>query len=200
MTVGRPRKIDPEIILENAMQVFWEKGYDGTTMADIMQATGMHKGSLYQTFGDKKSLFMAALGRYLDGMYVEQQQIIKTLNDPTAAIRAVLFHLLEYAHCKDRGDRPQRGCLAVNSLVDSAPFDDDIHQLLEQKKERMIGSMVEVIQQIQTKNPEQLTRPVEVVTALIGVAMEGLSIEMKNNMDPAMAKAVLDQQLQLLGI
>ncbi|WP_223786830.1 TetR/AcrR family transcriptional regulator [Marinicella meishanensis] len=200
MTVGRPRKIDPDIILENAMQVFWEKGYEGSSMADIMRATGMHKGSLYQTFGDKKSLFMAALERYLDGMFVEQQQIIKTHDDPTAAIRAVLFHLLEYAHINDQGGQQQRGCMAVNSLVDSAPYDDDICQLLEQKKQRMIGSMVQVIEQIQAANPQQLTRPVEVVTALIGVAMEGLSIEMKNNMDPDMAKAVLDQQLQLLGI
>jgi TetR/AcrR family transcriptional repressor of nem operon len=200
MTVGRPRKTDPEIILENAMQVFWEKGYDGTSMADIMRATGMHKGSLYQTFGDKKSLFMAALKRYLDGMFEEQQQIIKTHKDPTKAIRSVLFHMLEYAHINDQGEQQQRGCLAVNCLVDSAPFDEDIRDLLEHKKQRMIGSMVEVIQQIEVSNPQQLTRPVEVVTALIGVAMEGLSIEMKNNMDPEMAKDVLDQQLQLLGI
>jgi len=200
MTVGRPRKIEPDVILEHAMQVFWEKGYDGTTMADIMHATGMHKGSLYQTFGDKKSLFMAALARYLDDMYIEQQRIIKDHNDPVAAIRAVLFHMIEYAHSNQAGDHHQRGCMAVNSLVDSAPFDDDICALLEQKKQRMIGSMVTVIELIQTQKPEQLTRPVDVVIALIGVAMEGLSLEMKNHMDPDMARALLDQQLQLLGI
>ncbi len=200
MTVGRPRKVDPEIILENAMQVFWEKGYDGTSMVDIMTATGMHKGSLYQTFGDKKSLFMAALARYLDSMYADQKRIISEHQDPSQAMRAVLFHMLEYSYSDEQGDSHQRGCLAVNSLVDSAPFDDDIRILMQQKHERMIALMVGVIEQIHALNPQQLSRPPEMVTGLIGVAMEGLSIEMKNNMAPEMANMILDNQLQLLGI
>ncbi len=200
MTVGRPRKVDPEIILENAMQVFWEKGYDGTSMVDIMAATGMHKGSIYQTFGDKKSLFMAALARYLDSMYADQKRIINEHQDPSEAMRAVLFHMLEYSHTDGQGCNHKRGCLAVNSLVDSSPYDEDIRALMEQKHKRMIELMVGVIEQIHALNPTQLSRPPELVTGMIGVAMEGLSIEMKNNMDPEVANMILDNQLQLLGI
>ncbi|MGJ8662351.1 MAG: TetR/AcrR family transcriptional regulator [Marinicella sp.] len=200
MTVGRPRKIEPEVILENAMQVFWEKGYDGTSMVDIMAATGMHKGSLYQTFGDKKSMFMAALELYLDQMYADQKRIISEHNNPTDAMRAVLFQMLKYARCDEHEGAHQKGCLAVNSLVDSAPFDDDISGLLQRKHERMIALMVSVIENIHQLNPQQLTKPPQLVTALIGVAMEGLSIEMKNNMDAEMANQILEHQLQLLGI
>ncbi len=197
MTVGRPRKIQPEIILENAMQVFWEKGYDGASMADIMAATGMHKGSLYQTFGDKKALFMAALGLYLDGMYEQQQQIIAEHADPTLAIRAVLLGMINYsAEC----DGSSHGCMAVNSLVDSAPFDQDISGLLQTKHDRMIDLMMSVINQIHQQNPNQLTRPPELVAGLIGIAMEGLSIEMKNDMSIEDAQMLLEQQMSLLGI
>ncbi len=200
MTVGRPRKIEPDVILENAMQVFWEKGYDGASMVDIMAATGMHKGSLYQTFGDKKSLFMAALGRYLDDMFELQKQIINQHDDPTEAIRAVLFYMLDYAQGGDCEPGSHKGCMAVNSLVDSAPFDQDISDLLHQKHERMIGLMVSVVEQIHQLNEKQLSKPPELVTALIGITMEGLSIEMKNNMDTETASMMLEQQLQLLGI
>lgn len=197
MTVGRPRKIPPEIILENAMQVFWEKGYDGASMVDIMAATGMHKGSLYQTFGDKKSLFMAALELYLDGMYKQQLQIISEHSDPAEAIRAVLFGMVDFSSdC----DGSSHGCMAVNSLVDSAPFDEDISQLLEAKHQRMINLMVDIISQIHQQNPQQLTRPPELVAGLIGIAMQGLSIEMKNNMSVEDASALLEQQMSLLGI
>lgn len=200
MTVGRPRKIAPDVILENAMQVFWEKGYDGASMVDIMAATGMHKGSLYQTFGDKKSLFMAALGRYLDDMFEQQKQIINQHENPTEAIRAVLFHMLSFAFdggCESGG---HKGCMAVNSLVDSAPFDEDISQLLHNKHERMVGLMVSVIQRIEEQGDQQLARPPAMVAGLIGIAMQGLSIEMKNNMDAETAGMMLEQQLQLLGI
>ncbi len=54
MTIGKPRKTQPKVILENAMQVFWKKGFDGATMVDIVAATGMHEGSLYQHLTIKK--------------------------------------------------------------------------------------------------------------------------------------------------
>ena len=69
MNIGRPRKLSREAILEIAMDVFWKKGYEATSIADILSATGLHKGSLYQTFNDKKTLFIATLDHYLGQMY-----------------------------------------------------------------------------------------------------------------------------------
>ena len=66
--VGRPRQFDEDLALDSAMQAFWAKGYEATSLADLMAATGLHKGSLYQAFGDKHSLFIRALNRYLEEM------------------------------------------------------------------------------------------------------------------------------------
>ena len=63
--VGRPREFDVEQVLEAAMQAFWANGYEGTSLTDLVAATGLMKGSLYQAFGDKHSLFIQTLNRYL---------------------------------------------------------------------------------------------------------------------------------------
>ncbi len=199
MNAGRPRKSEPEDILEKAMQVFWAQGYEATSMADIMAATGLHKGSLYQTFGDKKSLFMAALARYLDHMFLEQKAIIDQLADqPALALRTALNNMLNMK-C-EHNDTLHGGCMAVNSLVDSAPFDEDISQLIEHKKGRMINEFMKLIMQIHEQNPGQLNGSPEVIGGMIGVTMQGLSIEMKNNMDVKQANTMLNHQLNLLGL
>ena len=59
--VGRPRQFDEGEVLDAAMQAFWANGYEATSMADLMSVTGLHKGSLYQAFGDKHRLFVASL-------------------------------------------------------------------------------------------------------------------------------------------
>ena len=64
MSRGRPRKIDPEMALEAAKNIFWQKGFDGTSMADLVEATGMAKPGLYATFGDKETLYAKALEKY----------------------------------------------------------------------------------------------------------------------------------------
>ena len=63
--VGRPRQFDEEQVLDAAMKAFWANGYEATSLADLVSVTGLHKGSLYQAFGDKHSLFVQTLNRYL---------------------------------------------------------------------------------------------------------------------------------------
>ena len=65
-SVGRPREFDEEAALEAAMDAFWQKGYEATSLSDLCTCTGLHKGSLYQAFGDKHQLFMRALLHYAD--------------------------------------------------------------------------------------------------------------------------------------
>ena len=62
--MARPREFDEHSALQRAMQVFWRKGFEATSLADLLKATGLSKSSLYQTFTDKRSLFLAALETY----------------------------------------------------------------------------------------------------------------------------------------
>jgi len=66
MARGRPRKVDPNAALETAIELFWEKGYEGTSMNDLVAATGMAKPGLYATFGDKEAFYAKALTHYVE--------------------------------------------------------------------------------------------------------------------------------------
>jgi AcrR family transcriptional regulator len=65
--MGRPRGFDGDAALEAAMRVFWEKSYEGATMADLTEAMGINRSSMYAAFGDKESVFHRAIERYRDG-------------------------------------------------------------------------------------------------------------------------------------
>ena len=67
MAMGRPREFDVDTALDLALQVFWRNGYEGASMADLTEAMGITKPSLYAAFGNKEELFRKALDRYVDG-------------------------------------------------------------------------------------------------------------------------------------
>lgn len=66
MSCGRPRTFDPNLVLKNALQLFWNQGYEATNLQDLMQATNLSKSSLYGSFGNKQNLFEAAFTHYFD--------------------------------------------------------------------------------------------------------------------------------------
>ena len=88
--LGRPRAFDAEKALDRAMQVFWRKGYLGTSLSDLTDAMGINRPSLYAAFGNKKSLFRKALDRYSKG---RPSYLCEALQEPTArAVVERVFH------------------------------------------------------------------------------------------------------------
>src|SRR3989454_12434189 len=110
--VGRPRSFDIDKALDRALQVFWHKGYEGTTLSDLTQAMGINRPSLYAAFGNKETLFRKALDRYADGpaAYVRQ-----ALEEPSA--RAVVEALLRGAVDMLSCPRNPHGCLMVQGAL-----------------------------------------------------------------------------------
>jgi TetR/AcrR family transcriptional regulator, transcriptional repressor for nem operon len=117
--VARPRAFDENDVLDRAMQVFWRRGYQATTLADLLGAMALSKSSFYETFGTKRDLLLVALGRYAgSGM----GGLIAPLLDPDAsrpAIEATFANLVRHA-CSEDG---RRGCLVGNTLGEVAPND-----------------------------------------------------------------------------
>lgn len=123
--LGRPRSFDTDKALERALRVFWQKGYEGTSLADLTKAMGINRPSLYAAFGDKEALFRKALDRYVDGpaAYVRE-----ALQEPTA--RAVLERLLQGAINLNTSPRNPGGCLMVQGALVCGEAADPIRQEL----------------------------------------------------------------------
>jgi AcrR family transcriptional regulator len=109
---GRPRAFDEEEVLDVAMRLFWEHGFDGTSMSELTEAMGINRRSVYAAFGNKEALFTAALERYLagPGAFVEKARAL-----PTAREVAEAF-LRGSVEAFTSSDRPS-GCMAVQSAL-----------------------------------------------------------------------------------
>ena len=114
MARGRPRKIDPAEALGKSVMLFWEKGYDGTSMNDLSEATGMAKPGLYACFGDKEALFEKALDYYLE---TYGTGVVDTLTTDKPVADVVCAFLTIVADASFNTDFPG-GCFYVNSLSD----------------------------------------------------------------------------------
>lgn len=110
--VGRPRAFDPDQALERALEVFWRQGYEGASLADLTEAMGINRTSMYAAFGNKEDLFRLALARYTSG---PAGYVARALLEPTA--RAVAEHVLNGAvDATTSPDRPA-GCLGVQGAL-----------------------------------------------------------------------------------
>lgn len=114
-TRGRPREFDVDAALETATQVFWRKGYEATTMSELVEAVGINRASLYAAFGDKEALFLAVLERYGKEFSQRPMTALTEIADPREAIETFLLRTAE--HLAD--ERLPRGCLFANSILES---------------------------------------------------------------------------------
>lgn len=120
--MARPREFDTDIVLDALRDVFWKNGYEGTSYADIIKATGLKKGSLYAAFGDKRSLYQQAISRY-DNENVSAG--IEMLRNSEIAPEQRLKNLLQGPVDSAGTEKGRRGCLLCNAAIDQAPFDKD---------------------------------------------------------------------------
>jgi AcrR family transcriptional regulator len=129
MAMGRPREFDVEKALDLALQVFWRKGYEGASMADLTETMGITKPSLYSAFGNKEELFRKALDRYVDGPggYFQVALAKRTA-------RAVVEHLLFESAAAVTDPNHPPGCLAVQGALSCGDAAESIKQELMSRR------------------------------------------------------------------
>ena len=118
----RTKEFEPESALHNAMELFWRNGYEATSMRDLLEGMGIGRGSFYGTFGDKHSLFLAALDRFEQTRTAWILEAIEGPEPPLESIR----HVFERTVDGLVGFEPRRGCLLANSAVELAPHDPEV--------------------------------------------------------------------------
>jgi AcrR family transcriptional regulator len=124
-TPGRPRAFDVDQALDRALQVFWQKGYEGASLADLTEAMGINRPSLYAAFGNKEALFRKVLDRYITG---PAAYVSEALDEPTA--RGVIERLLGGAAASLTDPRNPRGCLVVHAALSCGEAADSIRREL----------------------------------------------------------------------
>jgi AcrR family transcriptional regulator len=125
---GRPRAFNIDIALDQALLLFWRKGYLGTSLTDLTEAMGINRPSLYAAFGNKETLFRKALDRYRDQ---HAKYIRDALEEPTA--RRVIERLMHGVVDLVTNPGNPSSCLFTQSLLACADPDDPLHQELVER-------------------------------------------------------------------
>jgi len=117
--MGRKKEFDEDAVLHKAMRLFWEQGYEKTSMQELVSHMGIHKKSMYDTFGDKQSLYVKTLKRYSDML---EQSVKRGMADTRSAKEAIRL-LFEMAI--EQQEELPGGCFVVNTAVELAKHDSE---------------------------------------------------------------------------
>jgi TetR/AcrR family transcriptional repressor of nem operon len=117
----------PEQALDKAIDLFWTQGYESASIEELVQSMGVGRGSLYDTFGDKHALYLAALSRYL----AKNQGPILELPEQPGRLAEILERFFQGCIEQLLSDPARRGCFLVNATVDMAPHDPEVNTIVQ---------------------------------------------------------------------
>ena len=192
--MGRPIKFDKDAALEAAMLLFWERGYEGTSMADLTEAMGLNPSSIYAAFGDKHALFKLAVKRYME---MRAQYAGKALEEPTLekVVRALFDNTVAFLIA--RGHPPTCMTLAgaVGCSVEAAPARDIMTEIRKQNEVTMRERFIKA-----RKNGE-FPKGINVddYTRYLSSILAGLSIQAANGSTKAELQRTSQMALRHLG-
>ena len=114
--MARQKEFDRDEVLHQAMEVFWSRGYEGASIQDLVQHMGVNRQSIYDTFGDKHSLFLEALDRYRE---IQSRKVFEVLERP-GSMKKNLRQLFEEVVARSLSAEGRRGCFVGNSMSELA--------------------------------------------------------------------------------
>jgi len=188
------KQYDEVKVLESAMKAFWARGYEATSMNDLVRVTGINRGSLYTAFPHKHALFMSVLEHY-DRIYrVEHLQQISARHSPRDAIMAVF----ELAATKPANTDTPWGCLLVNTALELSPHDPEVCEFIEhclQGVESFFFTQIKTGKQAGEITTKQSTR--STAQALLGLFL-GLRVLTRAKTDQCTINGVISQARMML--
>ena len=193
--MGRTKQFDRHAALDSAMSVFWAKGYNGTSMQDLVDTLGVNRQSLYDTFGGKHELFEAALARYRE---LSAQPIRRTLEGegPVGDILREFFKGMVSALISSNG----KGCFMVNSTTELAAQDEQVFGECSAKARQVEAAFTGLMVRAQEKGEIRADRsPVQFARFLLST-MNGLAVTAKATRDPDVLGDVVEVALSALDL
>jgi AcrR family transcriptional regulator len=191
--MARPRNFDPDEALDLAREVFWQNGFQGTSLDDITAATGLAKPSLYAAFGDKNALFLKVLDRYHASIVANAERVLNQGPSARDAIERWLTGFVPYCS----GTKGIRGCLSVNTAADGISDQKDVRDRVERfnrKLEQLLSNRLRAdrAQFSDAFDPDAAAHTIMAIYL-------GLMIMAKDAPAAARVRATLSQALKLLA-
>ncbi len=171
--MGRPKSFSESDALEKALDVFWQRGYQGVGMSELLDEMGIARQSFYDTFENKRQLFIKTIEYYRDTRLASALALLERDGSPAQNVKDVVRFFEQLAL-----DKRARGCLVANALVEVGSQDSEVRELLAQTLGMLEKSISKALRRAQRagelpagRSPRVIARAL--TNALIGMAVTG---------------------------
>ncbi|MFI1796256.1 TetR/AcrR family transcriptional regulator [Streptomyces sp. NPDC020379] len=192
--MARTKEFDPDAALQSALELFWQRGYEATSLTDLVEHLGIARASLYATFGSKRELYLKALERYGEQGDV---RIVEELSQPGPALPAVRALVRRFADEATR-DVLRRGCFVTNTAVELAAHDAAAARRVGESWHALETALVSALMRARAQGELPAGRDPVALARMLMVLMQGMRVVGKADPGPARLRDAAAQALSLL--
>jgi TetR/AcrR family transcriptional repressor of nem operon len=192
--MARPREFDETAVLEAAMNCFWAQGFEQTSVRDLAERMGITGASLYNAFGDKRSLYRQAFVHYLAETVRARVARLEKLPAATA-VRAFFEEIID----RSVDDKQRRGCMLVNAALELAPYDPEFQRLVTEEMVFIEAFFRRCIEAGQKDDSITDTRPADELAKLLLSVLLGIRVLARTRPQREVLEGAANGALALLG-
>lgn len=193
--MARPKEFDQQEVLTKAMYTFWRYGYEGTSIQALVSNMGINRGSLYDTFGDKRSLFLAAIAHYEQTVV---SQMMASLLAPDAN-KQTIINLFQELVAKTVSEEDYYGCFITNTVVELCPQDEETQRRINIKFKQVANAFKHALKNAQAQGEISPERNVDTLAQYLVSSLQGLRVMAKVNRDQATLNNIVQVILAVLN-
>lgn len=191
---GRPKVFDREATLDRAMELFWQHGYEATSLADLVEATGAKAPTLYAEFINKEGLFRAVLDRYISTFAAKHRA--QLFADEKPVEQAVRDYLTALARCFTSKETPA-GCFLINTSATVSASSEQIARAVRTRHAQEEELLLEFLTQRQAKGELSAHTDLRKLSAFLSCLIQGMSVSAREGAAPEALMQIIDTTLNL---
>ena len=192
--MARKKSFDEIEVLQKALHLFWRKGYNATSIQDLVDELGINRASLYDTWGDKHNLYIAALKLYRQSA---SSRLLDDIRSDMPARQVVESFMLRIVNDVIL-DKERKGCFLVNATTELANLDPEINQMVEENRKTIVEVLAEIIKEGQGKGEFKSQKSPQALARFIFNAVNGLRVVGKADVPLDEMKEVVEITLSAL--
>jgi TetR/AcrR family transcriptional repressor of nem operon len=192
--VARTKEFDPDTALQKALELFWERGYEATSMTDLVRHLGIARASIYATFGGKHDLYVKAFERYLQ---TRDPLVVEALSQPGPALPAVRALVEVYAK-ESLCDEHRRGCMVVNAAVELMARDPQVARRVEASWDSLETALTSALTRARAQGEISAGKDPRTLARFLLVMMQGIRVLGRAHPDPGRLRDATAQALAVL--
>lgn len=190
--MARPREFDRDLALERARDAFWARGYEGTSIADLVAALGLASARIYAAFGSKEDLFREAVGLYEEG---DGSFVARALAQEPSAVKAVERMLGDAVETYTKPGRPW-GCMVVSAATNCAVENDRVREWLAERRLKQTATIVDKLVQAVRAGELRQDTDTDAMGDYVTALMHGLSVQARDGVPEQRLLTMCDLAMQ----